>query len=189
MKTFFHQLNTPTTNRFSCNKRIWKIVADFPRANDECASPILSLFRGHTLRSPCSRRWQNPGTQYVHSTRILKSKSEISFVIYFLLQIVEVTHAVNSSSFIQSLPADVTEPSFMVRRLGPTMSNRILDQARCDTGTRCHHVRYAFLVDNKVANFIKMEQKYSIREFLENNCTEIRSHFQSANLSKLKLLL
>lgn len=40
---------------------------------------------------------------------------------------VDLTHAMDRSSFIESLSADVTEPSFMVRWLGPAMRHGILD--------------------------------------------------------------
>lgn len=85
------------------------------------------------------------------------------------------------SSFIESLPTDVTEPTFMVRRFRPAMCYRILDQARCNSGAWRDNVRDTFFMNNEVANCWRRNKR---------NQLKITEHFQSIQvLSKLKHLL
>jgi hypothetical protein len=75
----------------------------------------------------------------------------------------------NGSRFIQSLPADVAEPSLVVRRLRPTMRNGILDQTRRNTRAWRDDIGDTFLMDNKVANCQNIQLTQNVIEFRYKN--------------------
>jgi hypothetical protein len=78
----------------------------------------------------------------------------------------KLTHAMNGSRFIQSLPTDVAEPSLVVRRLWPTMRDGILGQTRRNTRAWRDDIGDTFLMDNKVANCQNIQLTQNVIEFV-----------------------
>lgn len=161
-----HPSSTRTTNRFSCNKRIWKIAANFPLANDGHASHTPTPCQERRWRFPCNQRWQSPGIRYARSIHILKRQKVVKFSIKSKVLSQKLTHAMNSGRFIQSLPTDVAEPSLVVRRLWPTMRDGILDQTRRNTRAWRDDIGDTFLMDNKVANCQNIQLTQNVIEFV-----------------------
>lgn len=56
-------------------------------------------------------------------------------------------------ALFQPLATNIAKFALNMRRLGPTVSNRILNQTRCDTRARRDNVRHAFLMYDEVAGW------------------------------------
>lgn len=99
-----HPSSIRTTNRFSCNKRIWKIAVDFLLANGGHVSRIRVPCQEHRWRFPYNQLWQNPGTQYARSIRILKVESVL---IFWLIHCVSYkTHSCNERQPFHPIASD-----------------------------------------------------------------------------------
>lgn len=65
----------------------------------------------------------------------------------------KLTHAMHRWALFQPLATNIAKFALNMRRLGPTVSNRILNQTGCDTWARRDNVRHAFLMYDEVAGW------------------------------------
>lgn len=71
---------------------------------------------------------------------------------------VQLTQAMHGCYLIDPLSTNIAEPSLVMRRLGPAVSHRVLDQTWRDSGAWRNDRSDTLLMDNKVANCGKQKE-------------------------------